>query len=201
MESSVSFSSSPSSWRAGSRSWEEFLQVAPPSPPRGHVAPLSATGGGHLAPLSPLAAPSPGGDQRSLEESPHLHLHSSTCAFTPPPTPSPNLSTGSVQMQNEVSFSFGKKIHGSNWSSQELLKVVPGEFREEPAKRPGPGSSEVERPPPGLSDAKRPSGSSEEEWVRKSSGPGKVRFVPISVPGGRILHTLVCILVSQPYLP
>ena len=63
--------------------------------------------------------------------------------------------------------------------SQELLKVVPGgEFKEEPAKR--------------------PPGSSEEEWVRKSSGPGKVRFVPISVPGGRILHTLVSILVSQP---
>ena len=39
---------------------------------------------------------------------------------------------------------------------------------------------------------KSPPGWSEEDWVRKSSGPGKVRFVPISVPGGRTLHRLVC---------
>ena len=54
-----------------------------------------------------MATPPPGGDERSLEESPHLHLHSSTCAFTPPPTPSPTISAGSVL--HDVSFSFGKR--------------------------------------------------------------------------------------------
>ena len=111
MGSSASCSSSPSSWRPGSRSWEETLQVAPTSPAGGHVVPLSPARG-HVAPLphaggGHVAAPSPGGGQRSLEESPHLHLHSSTCAFTPPPTPSPTLSAGSVQL--DVSFSHSKR--------------------------------------------------------------------------------------------
>ena len=186
--SSCSSFSTSSSWQTtGSRSWKENLQAASPSPAGGgsRVAPFPPAGdqkslrvpdvpnlqytlleappsaGGRVAPRSP----------KSPRVSDQLHLHSSSCAITPPPTPSPTLSAGSAQ--HDVSFSFvEKKIH-EKYCRQELLKVVPGEFKDQPAK-------------------KRLSGWTEAEWVRKSSGPGKVRFVPISVPGGRILHRLVC---------
>ena len=118
--SNGSCSSSTSSWQTGSRSWEE--QAAPPSPAAGgqkslsrvpdhphlqetlQVAPLSPAGGGLVAP------PSPRGDQKCLKVADHLHLQSSTCAFTPPPTPSPTFSARSEQL--DVSFLFWpKKIH------------------------------------------------------------------------------------------
>ena len=49
----------------------------------------------------------------------------------------------------------------------------------------GSDKAEVANGSPGLTH-------SEEEWLKKSSGPGKVRFVPLSLPGGRVLQHLVC---------
>ena len=49
--------------------------------------------------------------------------------------------------------------------------------------------AEVAKGPPGLTH-------SAEEWLKKSSGPGKVRYVPLSLPGGRVLQHLVCVSMS-----
>ena len=68
------------------------------------------------------------------------------------------------------------------WVSSQYNRTIDSKL---PKGTPGSDKAEVAKRPPGLTH-------SEEEWLKKSSGPGKVRFVPLSLPGGRVLQHLVC---------